>query len=94
MLESAFDIVYEDPIDVKIWFSADQARYIKERKWSKSQEIEDQEDGSIILTMRTSGRWDVVRWVLSYGGDATVLEPEELKKSIADQLTKRLKNYK
>jgi len=34
-LKSAFDIVYEDPIKVKIWFSKDQARYIKERQCSK-----------------------------------------------------------
>ena len=85
-MESAFDIVYGDPVKVKIWFSADQVRYIKERTWSKSQEIIDQEDGSIILSMETSGWWDVKRWVLSYGSEAKVLEPENLKKEIRDEL--------
>jgi len=94
LLESAFDIVYEDPIDVKIWFSANQARYIKERKWSKTQKIKDQKDGSIILSMRTSGWWDVKRWVLSYGAEAKVLEPEELKKEIVDELTTTNDSYK
>jgi len=86
LLESAFDIVYEEPIDVKIWFSADQARYIKERKWSKTQKIEDQKDGSIILSMSTSGWWDVKRWVLGFGSNAKVLEPEELKNIIRNDL--------
>jgi predicted DNA-binding transcriptional regulator YafY len=86
LLETAFDIVYDDPIKVKICFSSDQARYIKERKWSESQVITEQEDGSIILEMETSGWWDVKRWVLSYGSGAKVLEPEELKREIAGEL--------
>lgn len=93
LLESAFDIVYEDPIRVRIWFSADQARYIKERKWSKNQEIIDQEDWSIILSMETSGWWDVKRWVLSYGKGAKVLEPEELRKEILSELTAAQGHY-
>jgi len=86
LLESAFDIVCGEPIDVKIWFPAGQSRYIKERKWSKTQKIEDQKDGSIILSMTTSGWWDVKRWVLSFGADAKVLEPEELRKEIVEEL--------
>jgi len=86
LLESAFDIVYEQPIDIRIWFSPDQARYIKERTWSKTQKIEEQEDGSIILSMRTSGWWDVKRWVLSYGKEAKVLEPQTLKEDIVREL--------
>ena len=86
LLESAFDIVYGDPVKVRIWFSAEQARYIKERKWSKNQDIADQEDGSIILSMDTSGWWDVKRWVLSYGSDAKVLEPEAFRMEIAEEL--------
>jgi predicted DNA-binding transcriptional regulator YafY len=86
LLESAFDIVYGDPVKVKIWFSPEQARYIKERKCSKSQKIIDQEDGSIILSMETSGWWDVKRWVLSCGSHAKVLKPEALRKEILDEL--------
>jgi len=93
LLESAFDIVHEEPIDVKIWFSANQARYIKERKWSKTQKFEDQEDGYIILSMSTSGWWDVKRWVLSYGRQAKVLEPEELKTEIIDEVAAAKRNY-
>jgi len=94
LLELAFDIVYEKPINVKIWFSADQARYIKERKWSKTQEIKDQKDGSIILSMHTSGRWDIKKWVLSYGAEAQVLEPEDLRNDISDELAAAQGNYK
>jgi predicted DNA-binding transcriptional regulator YafY len=93
LLASAFDIVYGDPIEVKIWFSADQARYIKERKWSQTQQIEDQEDGSIVFTMKTSGQWDVQRWVLSYGSDAKVLEPEALRREIFDELSAAQDHY-
>mgnify|MGYP005637673911 CR=1 FL=1 len=86
LLESAFDMVYGDPVKVRIWFSPDQVRYVKERKWSKNQEIVDQEDGSIILSMETSGWWDVKRWVLSYGSTAKVLEPEDLRGEILAEL--------
>lgn len=89
-LESAFDITLEKPIQVKIWFSADQARYIKERTWSRTQRIEDQLDGSSILSMTTSGRRDIKRWVLSYGAEARLLEPEELRKEIASELNSAL----
>jgi predicted DNA-binding transcriptional regulator YafY len=92
-LESAFDIVYGDPVKVRIWFSANQARYINERKWSRNQEIVDQEDGSIILSMKTSGWWDVKRWVLSYGSEAKVLEPEDLKKEILAELKSAQDSY-
>ncbi|MEA1901703.1 MAG: WYL domain-containing protein, partial [Thermodesulfobacteriota bacterium] len=74
-------------------FSADQARYIKERKWSKTQKIKKQDDGSVILSMKTSGWWDVKKRVLSYGSDAEVLEPEELRKEIINDLKTACERY-
>lgn len=90
LLESAFGLIYDDPIAVRIKFSAGQARYIQERQWAKDQKIEKQKDGSIIISMNTSGWSEVKRWLLSYGADAELLAPaekrEELKRE-AQQLT-------
>jgi len=87
LLDNAFSIVYDEPIDVKIRFSADISRYIKERRWSKEQIIADQTDGSIILAMKTSGRMDVKKWVLSFGAESELIEPVELRKEISAELS-------
>jgi len=93
LLGPGFDIVYDDPFKVKIWISADQAKYVKERVWADGQVITDQPDGSIILEMTTSGWWHVKKWVTSFGAEAKVLEPQELGDEIADELKLALKRY-
>lgn len=92
-LESTFDITVDDEKKYKIWFAQSQAKYIKERKWSSTQRIKNQKDGSIILTMTTSGMGDVMRWVLQYGSDAEVLEPEELRRAMIDDISLMQQRY-
>ena len=93
LLNSSFDIIYDEPIEVKIWFSADQSRYIKERKWAKEQSIAGQKDGSIILEMKTSGWYDVKKCIMSFGADAKVIKPKELRKDIVKELKAVANNY-
>lgn len=87
LLENAFSIVYDEPVQVKIRFSADMARFIKERIWAKEQTITDNEDGSIILEMKTSGWFDVKKWILSFGAEAELLKPEEFRREIKEELS-------
>lgn len=81
-LDSAFGLTLDDEIEVTIRFAPEQARYIKERRWAAEQKITTRRDSSVVLWMRTSGWWDVKRWVLSFGVEAEVLEPAELRAEI------------
>jgi predicted DNA-binding transcriptional regulator YafY len=94
LLEEAFGLVYDDPIKVKIRFSADQARYIQERCWAKNQKIEKQKDGSIILSMTTSGWFDVKKWILSYGAEAELLEPADKRNELKEEAKQLTNLYK
>ena len=93
LLDRAFGMFYDDPLEVKIWFSAAQARYIQERQWAPDQEIIMRKDGSIELFMKTSGWYDLKKWVLSFGADACVLEPVKLQEKIRDEVEKMLNVY-
>ena len=44
-------------------------------------------DGSLVLSMSTSGLFQVKRWVLSFGAEAKVLAPEELVSAVVHELT-------
>ena len=93
-IQHAFGITLEDPMDVKIRFSAWQARYIKQRIWHPSQEIEELDTGEIILSFHASGSYDIKTWILSHGADAEVLEPASLREEIVEELKKNLTFYK
>ena len=84
----------DDPVRVRIRFSRDQARYVQERRWAAEQRITENEDGSIILEMTTSGLWEIARWALTWGGDAEVLEPEELREMVAGEVGRMARVYR
>ena len=83
-LEGAFNIIFDDPMIFRIRFSAEVARYIRERVWGREQTITEHPDGSILLELHTSGWVDVKRWILGFGPDAEVLEPEMMREEVAE----------
>ena len=93
-LASAFTLYFEEPVEVKIRFAADQVRYIRERVWAKGQTIQETEDGSALLTINTSGWGDIKRWVMAFGADAEVMEPLEMRQEIAAELSISLESYR
>ena len=85
-LNSAFDLIHGDLIFVKIRFSKNEARYIREKTWAENQQISEHHDGTITLSMITSGYRDVKHWAMSFGKEAEILEPEEMKQEIEEEL--------
>ncbi len=92
-LSSAFDLIYDGPIELEVVFSKDQAKYIRERQFSPGQEIIDNPDGSITLKMNTSGWFDVKKWILGFGSDALVVKPEEMREEIVEEMKNGLELY-
>ncbi len=79
---------------MEIWFAPDVAEYIKEKKWHESQEILEQEDGSIIFKAEVAGIHDIKIWVMSLGSKAKVIEPESLKIEIKSEIDSLLALYR
>lgn len=90
---NAFGLMECESFTAKIWFSADTANYICERNWSKDQKVERQEDGSIILTLRMANFYEAFSWVLGFGKNAIVKEPEWFVKMVRRELREAAANY-
>lgn len=92
-LEGAFSLIFDDPMIFRIRFSADVARYIRERNWGRGQKITENPDGSLLLELHTSGWVDVKRWILSFGPDAEVIEPAMMREEVEESLQQALSAY-
>jgi predicted DNA-binding transcriptional regulator YafY len=93
-MEQAFNLVHDDPVTAHIRFAPDQAKYIRERRWAKTQKVNEKSDGSVILDIETSGFQEVKRWVLSFGAAATVISPKKLRDEVEAELAKSLDRYR
>ena len=69
------------------------AGYIKEKIWHESQEIHSQDDGSIIFESRVAGTEEIKFWIMSWGSQALVLEPESLMDEIREEAEAMLERY-
>ena len=89
-LSNAFGISSEEPMDVVVRFTEEQAPYIRERIWHPSQKLEDLDDGRVELRLRAGGFYEIKSWVLSFGAAAEVLEPEELREAVREEMREAL----
>ena len=68
--------------DVALRFNARVADYVREKKWHESQRLRELKNGGVELRLKLSSLGEIERWVLSWGGDATVLRPRELAAAV------------
>jgi predicted DNA-binding transcriptional regulator YafY len=84
-LKDSFGVLRTDPEKVVIRFDASLERFLKENIWHPSQEFSKDQDGSVLLTMEVGGFSEVMSWVLGFGKQAEVLEPEHLGAAVAEE---------
>jgi predicted DNA-binding transcriptional regulator YafY len=92
-MKSSFGVFHGEPVRVRIWFAADIADYIHEKIWHDTQNIEPQQDGSIIFEAEVAGTEEIKFWILKWGAKARVLAPDSLCEEIRLEAENMLKNY-
>jgi predicted DNA-binding transcriptional regulator YafY len=93
MIESSFGVFQGDPQQVKIRFNAAVAGYIEEKIWHPSQTTFRLTDNSLIFTAQVAGLEEIRHWVLRWGAQAQVLEPQALREKVAEEARRMWTQY-
>lgn len=70
------------------------SRLFRESAYHNTQHIEELDDGKILCTVTTYDTPEIKSWLLSWGSQVYVIEPDKLVKEIADELRESLHYYK
>jgi proteasome accessory factor B len=94
-LLAAWDVISDEPATrLVVRFSPSVAARVAETRWHPTQDVEQEPGGSLIWRATVSGTHEVRIWILGWGADAEVLEPEELRTSIAEELGRAAASYR
>jgi len=92
-LQHTWGIIKGDIVPVKVVFARSVARYVRDRLWHPTQKFRELSDGRLEMTMRVADTLEVRRWILGYGAQAEVVEPQTLREALraeADALARKL----
>lgn len=94
-LRLAWDIIADEPaVTVAVRFAPSVAKRVAETRWHPSQELSWSEDGSMVWRGRVAGTREVRVWILSWGADAEVLQPESLRAELGAELARAAQGYR
>ncbi len=93
-LASGFGLFQGGPVeDVVLHFSSRVAHFLNERAWHESESKTSLPHGGLELRMRVPVNIGLLRFILQYGPDVTVVEPASLRADVAGLLRKALEGY-
>lgn len=84
--EGAFGLVGFKGFPVRVAFCREFSGYIKERFWSKGQEVIDLPDGGVELRFHASDENELMGWVLSFGNGAELIEPANIRDKLLGEV--------
>jgi predicted DNA-binding transcriptional regulator YafY len=84
-MKASFGVFQGQPVHVKLHFTPDAAGYVKEKVWHDSQKISEQRDGSVVLEMDVAGTKEIKHWILGWGSQVQVREPDSLREEIRSE---------
>ena len=92
-MKASFGVFQGQPVHVKVHFTSEAAGYVKEKVWHNSQKLSEKKDGSVILEVDVAGTKEIKHWILRWGSQAQVLEPDSLREEIRSEAAEILGVY-
>ena len=68
--------------EVVLRFSSQVSDFIREKRWHESQVLSPLAGGGVELRLKLSSLGEIERWILSWGGNCTVVQPSELRQAV------------
>lgn len=90
---NGFGLSRGEPFRVVVDIIPKAAMYVRERIWSPDQVITAKKDGALTLEFTANNRVEVLNWVLSFGGEAVLREPKDIRKELLNRLETMRKNH-
>lgn len=78
----------QEPVKVELRFTKSAARRVLESRWHPSEEVSEQEDGSLVWRASIAEPQEMLPWIRGWGADVEVLKPEQLRKALKDEVQK------
>ncbi len=78
-LASSWGVVWGEDVEIELKFSPNVTRRVKESIWHPSQIITDLPDGGCLLKLKIGSLMEITPWIRSWGPDAEVIAPVELR---------------
>lgn len=78
---------------IAIRFNEKVADYVREKKWHESQQLIELPDGGVEMRLTLSSLVEIQRWILSWGGNAVVVEPPELVQGVRESAERIVQIY-
>lgn len=88
-----FGLFHGTPFRVVVEVVPKAAMYVRERIWSQNQELTELPDGGVRLVFTANSRLEVLNWVLSFGGEATLHEPQDLRAELRERVQRLLAQH-
>lgn len=91
----AYGIFAGEPKHIAVLhFTAERSRWVADEQWHPQQESRVHPDGSFELRVPYSDPRELIMDILKYGPDVEVLEPDTLRRQVAERLAAAVKIYR
>jgi proteasome accessory factor B len=92
LAEGAFGLIKGPLVRARVFFTEKVARYVKRRLWHPTQRFR-RVPGGVELRVDVNGTVELRSWILSFGDQAIVRAPPELREAVRDEMRRAVAGY-